>query len=85
MSAIVNKVGFLVYRSQEKGVAHVWTGTDTACRMWSTGGLKKRRYDYRQSAEGKSICRNCINCLGYNPQDELETPALHFTFAVTAT
>ena len=34
---------FLVRRNKPR-VAHIWTGDDTACRMYSTGGLEKLKY-----------------------------------------
>jgi len=41
-------------------VAHLWTGTDTACRMYSTGGItRKRRYHVSETNAGLPICVNC--------------------------
>lgn len=31
-------------RKKNAMTAHIWTGYDTACRMWSTGGLRKKAY-----------------------------------------
>lgn len=33
---------YLFRPRSEKGAAHIWTGNDTACRMWSTGGIKNK-------------------------------------------
>lgn len=43
-----------------KNAAHLWTGEDTLCRMYSTGGLKLRRgYRITESAEGRRTCVMC--------------------------
>lgn len=39
--------------------AHVWTGNDTLCRMWSTGGLKKSGYVYSSEDTGLPTCYMC--------------------------
>lgn len=31
-------------RKKNAMTAHIWTGYDTACRMYSTGGLRKKAY-----------------------------------------
>jgi len=56
------KPGFIVRSTPKglpKGAAHIWTGTDTACRMWSTGGLQhSKRWDY-YIAPPVRICTLC--------------------------
>lgn len=44
--------------------AHLWTGTDTVCRMWSTGGLAKSKYSVQADSRGLEICTMCqaIRC-----------------------
>ena len=42
-----------------KHKAHLWDGTDTVCRMASTGGLKMDTYKVFDSHNGKEICRIC--------------------------
>jgi hypothetical protein len=39
--------------------AHIWTGGDTACRMWSTGGLGTRGYEVHDDPGGRKICQMC--------------------------
>ncbi len=39
--------------------AHIWTGTDTACHMASTGGLKMSKYSIRHNRGSHGICRMC--------------------------
>jgi hypothetical protein len=52
---------FLIRSVGEKNRAHIWLGADTACRMWSTGGLKQSRFEVRETAEGRDICQMCTN------------------------
>lgn len=41
--------------------AHIWTGNDTACQMWSTGGIgRKKAYRISSTTEGRKICSNCL-------------------------
>ena len=42
-------------------VAHLWDDGDTYCRMYSTGGLAKKKYVVVQSRDGKEICHMCNN------------------------
>lgn len=39
--------------------AHIWTGSDTACRLFSTGGLGKKNYHVGTSAGMRSMCKMC--------------------------
>lgn len=50
---------WLVRKRGTKAKAHVWTGTDTACRMASTGGLKLNRFDVREDRGDYEICHMC--------------------------
>lgn len=43
----------------DKAVAHVWTGEDTACRMWSTGGIPHRERFEVVDATDLPICAMC--------------------------
>jgi hypothetical protein len=49
---------YLVSKKQ-KSVAHIWTGTDTACRMYSTGGMSKSNKSVFDNPNGKPICMMC--------------------------
>jgi hypothetical protein len=48
--SLPTNVGFIVRctpTGEPKRKSHIWLGTDTACRMWSTGGLiQTKRWDY---------------------------------------
>lgn len=57
------KPGYLV--RIRGGVAHVWTGSDTACRQYSTGGIKNRhRYTVTDTPDGRQVCKNCRGAVG---------------------
>ena len=43
----------------EGGKAHIWTGDDTLCAMWSTNALKRSRYHVTDAPSNRSICRLC--------------------------
>lgn len=50
---------FLV-RKKKASTAHIWTGFDTVCRMYSTGGMSKKRYEV--VAQSKlPVCTMCGN------------------------
>jgi hypothetical protein len=51
--------------AKAKSCAHFWTGTDTACRLWSTGGLKARS-QYRVVKE-RGRLPICSMCAGARP------------------
>jgi hypothetical protein len=42
--------------------AHFWNGTDTACRLWSTGGIDQQRPGWKvmDRSHGRLICHMCI-------------------------
>jgi hypothetical protein len=54
--------GFLVrlnFLGNVNGKSHLWTGSDTACRMWSTG-LDKSQKTYKVTAEPMTqMCTHC--------------------------
>ena len=50
--------GYLTSKKRPK-VAHIWTGSDTACRMYGTGGLKQKKYQVTDSDMGLPICTMC--------------------------
>ena len=49
---------FLVSK-KKKNVAHIWTGNDTACRMYSTGGMSKFKKSVLDTPNGRLICFLC--------------------------
>ena len=48
-------------RSQKKKRAHIWLGNDTACTMYSTGGLRKGNTMLSDDSLGLPICLMCSN------------------------
>jgi len=60
--------GSYLIRSGEESKAHYWSGEDTCCKMWSTGGLGKgKKYNVYNNTLGKKICHMCsVNWLKYN-------------------
>lgn len=50
---------YLVRKKNAK-TAHIWTGYDTACRMYSTGGLRKKAY-IAVATTDLPICTMCEN------------------------
>jgi len=61
---------YLQRKNKPSSKAHIWNQQkkDTACRMWSTGGLgKDNNYEIIDSTD-KSICTMCSN--NYEPVKE---------------
>ena len=50
---------YLVRKKNAK-TAHIWTGYDTACRMYSTGGLRKKAYKVASTSD-LPVCTMCSN------------------------
>jgi hypothetical protein len=54
--------GFIVLtgiQGEPRGKSHRWLGKDTACRMWSTGGLPRyKNWDHRHEPPTE-ICNQC--------------------------
>lgn len=64
---------YLVRKKNAK-TAHIWTGYDTACRMYSTGGLQKKAY----AVVNESDLPACSMCVDKKPLLPGETPAMKF-------
>ena len=53
---------YLIRNKKQKVKAHYWTGLDTYCRLWSTGGMNQDLdYIVSDNPEGKPICTMCDN------------------------
>lgn len=48
-------------RKKKPKTYHLWTGVDTECKMYSTGGMKKSKYIVVESHAGFSLCTMCRN------------------------
>ena len=46
-------------RSRKPKVIHIWNGKDTACRLYSTGGLVKDRYIALSNPPNLPVCTMC--------------------------
>lgn len=46
-------------RKKKPGVAHIWVGNDTACRMWGTGGIRKEKYQKVADIGALPVCLMC--------------------------
>lgn len=53
---------YLFNERKPKSMAHLWLGQDTACRLWSTGGIKQSRPGWITSPTpmGRSLCQMCL-------------------------
>lgn len=67
---------YLVAIRQNKRRAHIWTGADTACRLYATGGLVQAKYTVAESSHGRAVCYMCSNVqFGHKPATNLPKPA----------
>lgn len=70
---VKNKSGsygtFLISTKKKNSAAHLWTGNDTVCRLYSTGGMSKKKKTVSLTANGKPICSLClsVNSRSKNP------------------
>ena len=49
---------YLVRKGKPR-VYHLWNGFDTVCRMYSTGGMSKKKYQVVTNPESRSLCTMC--------------------------
>lgn len=59
---------YLVRVSKKGPSAHVWTGSDTACRMWLSGGLLGRGVRLAGSQMGHRLCKLCAEASGVHDE-----------------
>ena len=57
-------------RKKKPKCHHVFVDGDTLCRLYSTGGMKKKKYRVAESPEGLTICTMCGNVLKLTTGDE---------------
>jgi hypothetical protein len=53
------------FRGKNNRPAHIWIGSDTACRMASTGGLNIRRYTIADTRGSRDVCFMCRKVTGF--------------------
>lgn len=53
--------GKFLVRKTGTGRAHIWSNIDqdSKCRMWSTGGLNKKKYQVVRTAT-QGVCQLCL-------------------------
>jgi len=71
---------YLIRKLKSK-TKHIWTGYDIACRMYSTGGLKKKKYEVVDSSDLPvcTMCQNVDNAFhGIKKQSNAFDPAKQF-------
>ena len=51
--------GVYLAKKRKSKVVHLWTGKDTVCRMYSTGGIKSAEYEIITNTLGRNICTMC--------------------------
>lgn len=64
--------GTLVGKRGKAGVAHVWSGTDTACHMYSTGGMRKHRLEWGTALDERPRCKMCC-AVAHRRSDDVES------------
>jgi len=56
----VNKTsGKFLVSKYKNSAAHYWTGSDTACKLYSTSSMNKKKYKTSDTSLGKKICHMC--------------------------
>ena len=61
-SDLPGKPGFIGRDNADKPV-HIWTGTDTVCRMFSTGGIPSHSLHWYADID-RRVCKNCLKASG---------------------
>ena len=52
---------YLVNLNKENSKAHIWDEGDSYCKMYSTGGMRKKRYKVFEDTQNKEVCQMCQN------------------------
>ena len=57
---------YLARKAEDKSKAHLWDeglsgDGDTYCKMYSTGGLRKKKYKTYDNTQDREICLMCQN------------------------
>ena len=60
---------YLLNPLKNKSAAHHWDGHDTLCRLFSTGGMTKRKQEISSDTMGKPICLMCSNVFRRSKMD----------------
>jgi len=52
---------YLYCANKKDPVLHLWTGSDTVCTLFSTGGMGTRNKRLTDKTFGRRVCRMCLN------------------------
>ena len=52
---------YLVNLNKESSKAHLWDDGDTYCKMYSTGGMRKKKYQVLENKNNREVCLMCQN------------------------
>jgi len=55
----ISSMQYLYNEKRKKTAAHIWTGEDTSCLMFSTGGLKKGKKELYSELDDRRVCKMC--------------------------
>jgi len=66
---------YLINLNKKSSKAHLWDYGDTYCKMYSTGGMRKKKYKIYENALEREICLMCKNVWSqiheYKEEDDL--------------
>ena len=54
-------MNYLVNPNKSSSRAHIWDDGDTFCKMYLTGGMKKKKYRVYPDSQDREICLMCGN------------------------
>ena len=64
---------YLANLKKTKSRAHIWDSGDTYCKMYSTGGMNKKKMTVLVNPNGKYLCMMCVNVWNqFNPEQLIE-------------
>lgn len=68
-SMVRASAGFLFNELKPKGKYHLWDGRDTACRLWSTGGINQARAGWHtvDVPPARALCHTCQEAASTRP------------------
>jgi hypothetical protein len=63
---------FLFNNLKPRGKYHHWTGDDTACRLWSTGGINQARAGWEVVGKppARALCHMCKEAASARPSGD---------------
>lgn len=47
------------YNPEKRGVAHIWTDGDTACKMLNSGGMRRGNKRLIEEKDERLVCQMC--------------------------